>query len=313
MREWIATECLLFEMNTGLTYPAKLLLFGEYAILHGADGLAVPLTSFQGHWTYSVLSNDHNAQRQLPEFSLWLTREMPEVFGDGAFLKAVETGIWFESDIPEGCGIGSSGSLVAAVLAEFGDKTYLQTIEGDLLAIKATLAKMECFFHGSSSGFDPLVSYVNKPVHIKDFLPNVISGLPELAGIHFFLIHSGETRITSQWVNHFNDLMLGIGYYNAFIKGYIPVHQALMDAYFSGDSAAFYARFQILSVLQRDIFADMIPPNLQNIWQSGISSGQYCLKLCGAGGGGYFMGITADLNILKQFQAKGFNCLPIQF
>jgi mevalonate kinase len=39
----------------------------------------------------------------------------------------------------------------------------------------------------------------------------------------------------------------------------------------------------------------MIPEKFRQVWQQGIDSGVYYLKLCGSGGGGYLLGFTRDL------------------
>jgi mevalonate kinase len=39
----------------------------------------------------------------------------------------------------------------------------------------------------------------------------------------------------------------------------------------------------------------MIPKKFHQIWQAGIESNSYYLKLCGSGGGGYILGFTEDI------------------
>ena len=38
----------------------------------------------------------------------------------------------------------------------------------------------------------------------------------------------------------------------------------------------------------------MIPERHKDIWLEGINSNSYFLKLCGSGGGGYFLGFTQN-------------------
>jgi mevalonate kinase len=38
----------------------------------------------------------------------------------------------------------------------------------------------------------------------------------------------------------------------------------------------------------------MIPEKFHQVWEKGIDSGLYYLKLCGSGGGGYILGFTPD-------------------
>jgi mevalonate kinase len=39
-------------------------------------------------------------------------------------------------------------------------------------------------------------------------------------------------------------------------------------------------------------FKPMIPEQFHAIWQKGIDTNDYYLKLCGSGGGGYILGFT---------------------
>ena len=38
----------------------------------------------------------------------------------------------------------------------------------------------------------------------------------------------------------------------------------------------------------------MIPPLFKELWERGIDGDDFYLKLCGAGGGGFLLGITDD-------------------
>ena len=55
-------------------------------------------------------------------------------------------------------------------------------------------------------------------------------------------------------------------------------------------------------------FKPMIPQKIQGVWESGLESGQYYLKLCGSGGGGYFLGFTEDFektkSVLKDYKLE---------
>jgi mevalonate kinase len=47
---------------------------------------------------------------------------------------------------------------------------------------------------------------------------------------------------------------------------------------------------EALSHLQFASFEEMIPPNIRAIWAHGLETREFALKLCGAGGGGFFLG-----------------------
>ena len=47
-------------------------------------------------------------------------------------------------------------------------------------------------------------------------------------------------------------------------------------------------------------FKPMIPSAFHKVWQHGIETNDYYLKLCGSGGGGYILGFTKDFNKTKK-------------
>jgi mevalonate kinase len=47
-------------------------------------------------------------------------------------------------------------------------------------------------------------------------------------------------------------------------------------------------------------FKPMIPEQFHQIWQNGIETNDYYLKLCGSGGGGYILGFTQDFEKAKK-------------
>jgi len=49
----------------------------------------------------------------------------------------------------------------------------------------------------------------------------------------------------------------------------------------------------------------MIPEQFHTLWQNGIETNDYYLKLCGSGGGGYILGFTQDINKAKE-SLKGY-------
>jgi mevalonate kinase len=54
-----------------------------------------------------------------------------------------------------------------------------------------------------------------------------------------------------------------------------------------------------LSSVVLNNFKPMIPEQFHAIWQNGIDTNDYYLKLCGSGGGGYILGFTEDLERAK--------------
>ena len=61
-----------------------------------------------------------------------------------------------------------------------------------------------------------------------------------------------------------------------------------------------FLNFRDLSLFQFEHFAPMIPTLYRTSWNEGFRSGNYFFKLCGAGGGGFLMGMTQDLAMAKK-------------
>lgn len=97
-------------------------------------------------------------------------------------LKAdVARGMYFDSSIPQGYGVGSSGALVAAIYDKYAnDKiTVLENLTREkLLQLKTIFGQMESFFHGKSSGLDPLNSYLSIPILINSKDNIEATGIP---------------------------------------------------------------------------------------------------------------------------------------
>jgi len=47
-------------------------------------------------------------------------------------------------------------------------------------------------------------------------------------------------------------------------------------------------------------FKPMIPVAFHKVWEHGINTNDYYLKLCGSGGGGYILGFTEDYEKAKE-------------
>src|SRR5690606_35587126 len=93
----------------------------------------------------------------------------------------VAKGMYFDSSIPQGYGVGSSGALVAAVYDKYAlDKiTVLENLTKEkLLQLKVIFSEMESFFHGKSSGLDPLKNYLSIPILINSKDNSEATGIP---------------------------------------------------------------------------------------------------------------------------------------
>ncbi len=76
------------------------------------------------------------------------------------FESDIKNGLYFESNIPQGYGIGSSGALVAAIYDQYliNPNKNRKILTGmEISNLKEIFSRMESYFHGVSSGLDPLL------------------------------------------------------------------------------------------------------------------------------------------------------------
>jgi mevalonate kinase len=85
-----------------------------------------------------------------------------------------------------------------------------------------------------------------------------------------------------------------------------PFANNCIQAFLEGDKETLFAYMKLLSKFQLDHFKPMIPKLFNKVWKRGLDSGEYYLKLCGAGGGGFILGFTQNYESTKK-KLKGQN------
>ncbi|MBA4744924.1 MAG: mevalonate kinase [Muricauda sp.] len=303
----------------GPLFYSKILLFGEYGIIKDSKGLSIPYNFFKG-----ALKRDKNdsemalkSNKSLMAFAEYLKNLETEEPGLVSFdidtlEKDVADGMYFDSSIPQGYGIGSSGALVAAIYDRYAtDKiTVLENLTREkLLQLKKIFGKMESFFHGKSSGLDPLNSYLSLPILInsKDNIEStsIPSQNTEGKGA-VFLLDSGMTGETAPMVQLFMENMKQEGFRNMIKNQFVKHTDACVEDFLNGNVKSLFGNLKQLSHVVFDHFKPMIPSKFHQLWQKGIETNDYYLKLCGSGGGGYILGFTQDLEKAKK-ALKGHN------
>ncbi len=282
-------------------FRSKLLLFGEHAILFGSHALAIPISSFSAQWRYAT---DRSKQYNLVEFANYLTEL--SIQGESLFELDVEhfranlhDGLYLESNIPQGYGVGSSGALVAAICHRFARKTPNSDTKEALLLLKNTLAQFESFFHGSSSGIDPLVCYLNVPLMISQEGITKTS-VSETPGGSLFLINTQRPRQTETWVTRFKTLRQAPDFDQRCGSELAIFNNAAIQAYCQNDWDTLLLEVKKISQFQYDLMYDFIPNDFTAIWKQSLENAVFSLKICGAGGGGFILGFTKDIATTKK-------------
>jgi len=302
----------------GPLFYAKILLFGEYGIIKDSKGLAIPYNSYQGALKKSDTTSEEEIKsnknlKKFYNYLLSLSNQDIVSFRLDEFRVDIDEGMYFDSSIPQGYGVGSSGALVASIYDKYGiDKiTVLENLTREkLLKLKEIFSLMESFFHGKSSGLDPLNSYLSIPILINSKDNLEATGIPsqkEGKGA-VFLLDSEMIGETEPMVNIFMNKMKNEGFRKMLNEDFAKHTDACIDDFLKGNVKSLFGNVKQLSKVVLDNFKPMIPQPFHKIWEKGIESNDYYLKLCGSGGGGYILGFTEDFDkaktILKDFKLE---------
>tara|TARA_B100001769_G_scaffold257125_1_gene234979 strand:- start:60 stop:980 length:921 start_codon:yes stop_codon:yes gene_type:complete len=297
----------------GPLFYSKILLFGEYGIIEDSKGLSIPYNFFNGALKISE-SSDEEAKKSnliLSQFSAHL-KTLDIDLDLNSFDNHIKKGMYFDSSIPKGYGVGSSGALVAAVYEKYANNkiTVLENLTREkLLLLKEIFSKMESFFHGKSSGLDPLNSYLSIPILIKSKNDINVTGIPSQKSNGsgaVFLLDSGQTGSTAPMVNIFMEKMKKEGFRNMLNSQFIKHTNICVDSFLNGDLNNLFKSTKKLSQVVFENFKPMIPKEFHNLWKKGIDNESYFLKLCGSGGGGYILGFAPDIEEAKK-DLEGYN------
>jgi mevalonate kinase len=308
---------------------SKILLFGEYGVICGSRALSIPFSHFSGGLSFLHSDNYTNvdfaqaSNANLEDFCHFLSNGEERAFFLNELMieqleKDVQAGLFFESSIPQGYGVGSSGALVAAIYSRYGllQPPRDQSITSDqVFRVKEIFSKMESFFHGKSSGLDPLISYLKSPLHLMGSDEISLVGIPrhkfdEEGAI--FLLDTGIQGKTQTFVGQFLQSCESEEYRNQVKDRYIPlVHQGI-DALLEGNSLGLFSVLSELSAFQLDWFKAMIPEKALTAWRYGVKTGDYFLKLCGSGGGGFILGFTHHFETTRALlRDQGYDLVPV--
>ncbi len=295
-------------MKNPLFY-AKILLFGEYGIIKDSKGLAIPFNTFKGvlKSAKNLTGEAKKSNESLAKYYEYLKNLSSDLinFDLESLKNDIDNGMFFDSSIPQGYGVGSSGALVASIYDKYALNkiTVLENLTRDkLLILKNTFSVMESFFHGKSSGLDPLNSYLSLPILINSKDNLEATGIPsqkEGRGA-VFLLDSEQIGETEPMVNIFMNKMKNEGFRKMLSEEFATYTDACIDDFLSGNIKSLFGNVKQLSKVVLNNFKPMIPNAFHKVWENGIQTNDYYLKLCGSGGGGYILGFTEDYEKVQE-------------
>ncbi|MAU63285.1 MAG: mevalonate kinase [Flavobacteriaceae bacterium] len=304
-------------MKAPLFY-SKILLFGEYGIIKNSKGLSIPYNFYKGGLKLGDLRIDKvkKSNENLLTFRDYLLKLDNSIvlFDFNKMNDDLLKGMYFDSTIPQGYGIGSSGALVAAFYDRYAENkiTVLENLTKDKITVlKNIFSLMESHFHGQSSGLDPLNSYLSLPILIHSKNQIETTGIPIQSSNGkgaVFLLDSGKSSETAPMVDIFFKSMKNKNYSEVIRNDFIRITDSCVDNFLEGNFKSLFLNIKNLSKVVFDNFKPMIPKDFHNIWAKGIESNDYFLKLCGSGGGGYILGFSKDFkkakSVLKDYKLE---------
>jgi mevalonate kinase len=283
-----------------MPFPAKILLFGEYGILLNSKALSMPYPRFSGRLRQQESrTGNQDSREEMSNASLQgllryflLNSDKLSFIRLEQFQEEVKQGMFFDSSIPQGSGLGSSGALTAALY----DRYALDNSINDYQKIKSYLAAIEACFHGVSSGIDPLTSLLKRVLLIEN--RNTTVAKPDLSAFFnnysLFLINTHSNGNTGNLVAYFMEKYNETEFRARIEAEYIPVINQTIDALCTNDIGSFQTHLAGYSQFQLSHFKRMIPEGMGKYFFDGLESGDFFLKLCGSGGGGYLLAISPN-------------------
>jgi mevalonate kinase len=275
------------------TFPGKLLLFGEYTVLLGGKALALPLPQFSGTWALGEADKTYPLQEWLHHLNaLAEGGELAAPYALDRFTQELAEGLYFESNIPTGYGLGSSGALCAAFYHRYCSSPILPEDTHQQGWLRQQLAQLESHFHGNSSGTDPLICYVQQPMLLERGEAKRVHIPPvKDADFSFFLVDTLQSRQTAPLVQRFHEYCKNDkGFRQEVEQSWLPLSDSAVQQYIKGDREGMGDTIADISQVQFKLLKEWIPKAAQAYWAAGLKNNLYSLKLCGAGGGGFLLG-----------------------
>lgn len=276
-------------------FYSKVLLFGEHTVVNGGLALAMPFNHFYGSWKFTTGDID----RDLSGLADYIDHHdyLFEIIGIDRFFADLDRGLIFDSNIPSGFGLGSSGALVAALYKEYHTTTSNKNIPTDL---RQHLADLESHFHGQSSGFDPMVCYLNKPVLAENRSIKTTTELNlEQDDFQLFLMSTNVSRSTGPIVESFQAYIDIPKNEKHIDQVYRPMVNSAIDSILDANYLKLYTDMESISGYQYAYLDFLIDDGSRKIWKEGLASDFFKLKICGAGKGGFLLGITKNMGQLR--------------
>ncbi len=284
--------------------PAKIILFGEHAVVYGQPAIAVPFGTLKAQAEATPAPSGtgltiiaHDVGRVLHVYPGDESPDNALTFAAQLTLRALgvpppDLTVEVRSSIPIGSGFGS-GAAVTAALCRALSGALGKLLEGEKL--NALVFEVEKMHHGTPSGIDNTVIVTNRPVYfVRDQPLELFTvGCP----MHFLVANSGVSALTREAVGDVRSLVeREPEFYNGILAEIGSVVQAARGAIEAGDLVATGQHMAANhALLQRLTVSSAL---LDKLAQEAQEAGALGAKLSGGGRGGNLIALvepgTAD-------------------
>jgi len=290
-------------MNQQTSAPAKIILFGEHAVVYGVPAIAIPISSLRAYATIEVSSEPLTiitsdlkiGERAIPvdlEDNLNPLIKMAALvlkyFGE---VQKPSVKITLKSDIPIASGLGSGAAISTALGRAIATALY-QDIPDKIL--NAMVYETEKIHHGTPSGIDNTVIVYETPIYfVKD---KTIQHLNIKSPFHIIIADTGQTAFTHEAVGDVRKLheLDPIGTQIIFDKINSIVQQAMICITTGNIPQLGHLMTKNHWQLQK---LTVSSTKLDNMVTAALDAGALGAKMSGGGRGGNMIALVEEANV----------------
>jgi mevalonate kinase len=265
--------------------PAKLILFGEHAVVYGKHGIAVPINDLQTK--ISIKKSDdtsykidrilnENQKEKLDELIDFISKKLKKNFH-----------LIINSSVPISQGFGSSASISVAILNAINEEFDLKYSRKKINELAYSCEKI---FHGNPSGIDNTVITYHKPLF---FNKNDNEFFKIKTELNLIIVNTGKrphTKDTIEFVK--NNYKLNTKRYDLIMDEINNVSINAKDALENGDiktlGKLMNKNHRLLQKMKLNT------PKIDLFCELCLANGALGAKLSGAGKGGNMIALVSN-------------------
>jgi mevalonate kinase len=285
------------------TAPAKIILFGEHAVVYGRPAIAVPVTSLQARAIVRGAPHAPHGQVRLISPAVQLDALLDELEPNHPLRRVVELTaqelgasylpacqITLQSTIPVASGLGSGAAISVAIIRALA--AYLGKALADE-TVSALAYEVEKIHHGTPSGVDNTVIALRKAVYFVRGQP-----IESLSIGHPFALLIADSGIPSPTATTVAEVRAGW-----------QQNPAYFEALFDQIGAIVQQARSLIEKGQPELLGDLMNHNQRLLQEVGVSSpelesliaaarrgGALGAKLSGGGRGGNIIALVDESN-----------------